>query len=109
SSSDSGSFEEVTIKVANFYAEDHPQNVSLREVFKPMIEEQTGGAVKVEIYPNNQIGNEEAFTEGVRNGTIEMGVFGTTLSASAPKIGVIDLPFLFRDYDHAREVLNGEV
>lgn len=110
SSSDSGSnFENVTIKVANFYAEDHPQNVALREVFKPMIEEKTGGAVTVDIYPNNQLGNEEAFTEGVRNGTIEMGVFGTTLSASAPKIGVIDLPFIFRDYEHAKKVLDGEV
>ncbi|NEU30657.1 TRAP transporter substrate-binding protein [bacterium LRH843] len=107
--SDAAGFEELTIKVANFYADDHPQNIALNEKFKPMIEEKSGGAFKVEIYPNSQIGNEEAFSEGVRNGTIEMAVFGTTLSASEPKIGAIDMPFLFRDYDHAKTVLNGEV
>lgn len=108
-SNDAATFDEVTIKVANFFADDHPQNVSLREVFKPIVEEKTGGAVKVEIYPNSQIGNEEAFTEGVRNGTIEMALFGTILSSSAPKIGVLDLPFLFRDYDHAKAVLDSEI
>ncbi|NEU31323.1 TRAP transporter substrate-binding protein [bacterium LRH843] len=102
-------FGKHTIKVANYYADDHPQNIALKEVFKPMIEEKTGGAIKVDIFPNSQIGNEEAFSEGVRNGTIEMAVFGTILSATEPKIGVTDMPFLIRDYEHAKQVFNGEV
>src|SRR5690606_14198772 len=73
------------------------------------VEEKSNGAMTVEIFPNSEIGNEERFTEGVRNGTIEIGIHGTILSASSPKIGALDMPFLFRDYKHARTVLNGEV
>ncbi|GGK34417.1 hypothetical protein GCM10010965_29240 [Caldalkalibacillus thermarum] len=108
-SSESSAPETKTIKVANYFASDHPQNVALRETFKPMVEENSEGRLKVEIYDNSQLGAEEAFLEGVRNGTIEMVVAGMLLQGSEPKIGVVEWPFIFRDYDHAKKVLNGPV
>src|SRR5699024_2539274 len=78
--------ENITLKIANYYAADHPQNIALEEVFKPMVEEKSNGAITVEIFPNSEIGNEERFTEGVRNGTVEIGILGTILSSSSPKI-----------------------
>ncbi|GGK22220.1 hypothetical protein GCM10010965_13960 [Caldalkalibacillus thermarum] len=98
-----------TIKVANYFASDHPQNVALRETFKPMVEENSEGRLKVEIYDNSQLGGEEAFLEGVRNGTIEMVIAGMFLQNSEPKIGVVEWPFIIRDYDHAKKVLNGPI
>ncbi|RAK22069.1 tripartite ATP-independent transporter DctP family solute receptor [Anoxybacillus vitaminiphilus] len=98
-----------TIKIAHYFAADHPQNIALKEKFKPMVEEKTNGKIKVEIYEANKLGDEASFTNGVRNGTIEMAIAGMGLQTAQPKIGVVEWPYLFKDYEHARKVLNGEV
>lgn len=99
--------DEKIIKVANYFAAEHPQNIALKEKFKPLVEENTDYIV--EIYPNSELGSEEQFTTGVRNGTIEMAVTGMILQTAKPKLGVIEWPFLFEDYDQAKQVLDGEI
>lgn len=98
-----------TIKVANYFAADHPQNVALREKFKPIVEKESGGKIKVEIYDNSKLGAEDQFIDGVKHGNIEMAVSGMLLSKDMPKLGVTEMPALFRDYEHAYKALNGEV
>ncbi|WP_236692942.1 TRAP transporter substrate-binding protein [Aneurinibacillus tyrosinisolvens] len=98
-----------TIKVANFFAADHPQNVALREKFKPMVEEKSGGTLKVEIFDNNKLGAEKEFYDGVRNGTIEMGISGMSMQSDVEKMQVPEWPFLFKDFNHVKKVLNGPI
>lgn len=97
------------IKVANYFAEDHPQNVALREKFKKIVEEKSGGSLKVQIYPNSTLGAEKEFYDGVRNGTIEMGIPGLIMQNDIPKMGVPEWPFLFKDFEHVKKVLNGPI
>ncbi|MCF6092406.1 TRAP transporter substrate-binding protein [Microaerobacter geothermalis] len=98
-----------TIKVANYFATDHPQNIALREKFKPMVEEMSGGTLKVQIYDNSKLGAEKEFYDGVRNGTIEMGIPGMIMQSDIPKLAVGEWPFLFKDYEHVKKVLNGPI
>jgi len=98
-----------TIKVANYFATDHPQNVALREKFKPMVEEKSGGTLKVQIYDNSTLGAEKEFYDGVRNGTIEMGIPGLIMQADVEKMAVPEWPFLFKDFNHVKKVLNGPI
>lgn len=109
SGGEGGGGETKTIKIANYFAEDHPQNVALREVFVPMIEEESNGTLEVQIFPNNTLGAEKEFYDGVRNGTIEMGIPGLIMQADIPKMGVPEWPFLFQDFEHAKNVLNGPI
>lgn len=97
------------IKIANFYAPAHPVNVALRDVFAPMVEEGTDGRFTVQIFDSSSLGAERELTEGVQLGTIEMGVAGGLLSATYPKIGALELPFLFSDFDHVWRVFDGEI
>lgn len=99
----------LTIKVATYYAADHPQNVALREKLKPIIEEKSKGTLKVEVFENNKLGGEQQFYTGVRNGTIEMGVPGMIMQADVPKMGVPEWPFLLKDWKHAKAVLSGPI
>ncbi|MET3506681.1 TRAP transporter substrate-binding protein [Halalkalibacter oceani] len=101
--------ESHTIKIAHYFAEDHPQNIALKEVFKPTVEENSGGSLTVEIYPNSQLGAEQEFYDGVRNGTIEMGIPGMIMQSSVEKLAVGEWPFLFEDYEHVKNVLNGPI
>jgi TRAP-type transport system periplasmic protein len=98
-----------TIKVANYFAEDHPQNIALREKFKKIVEEESKGSLKVQIFPNSTLGAEKEFYDGVRNGTIEMGIPGLIMQADIPKMAVPEWPFLFKDFDHVKAVLDGKI
>ncbi|WP_209810704.1 TRAP transporter substrate-binding protein [Ammoniphilus resinae] len=104
-----GAVKAQTIKVANYFATDHPQNVALNEKFKPLVEEGSKGTLKVEIYDNSKLGAEQEFYDGVRNGTIEMGIPGMIMQADVEKMAVPEWPFLFKDYDHVEKVLNGPI
>ncbi|GAW91947.1 TRAP transporter substrate-binding protein [Calderihabitans maritimus] len=99
----------VTLKIANYYAADHPVNQALRDKFKAVVEEKTGGKIKVEIYPNNQLGNEQEFIEGVQLGNIEMAMTGNMWENTVPQFRIMQLPYMFVNYEHANAVLNGPI
>src|SRR3990170_471838 len=73
---------------------------------KKGIESRSGGKIKVQLYPANQLGQIPATVEGVALGTIEM-----TLPAVGFLIGlerrfeVLDAPGIFADVVHGERVL----
>lgn len=98
-----------TIKVAHYFAESHPQHKALEEKFAPAVEEGTDGEMSVDIYPNSELGDEDEYTNGVREGSVEMAVAGMGLQEARSKIGALEWPYLFDDYEEAQNALNGEV
>ena len=80
-------------------------NVEYMKAMKAGIEPKTGGKIKVELYPANQLGQIPRTVEGVALGTIEM-----TLVASGffigmdPRYLVFDAAGLFDDLDHGNRV-----
>lgn len=71
---------------------------------------QTDGQVTIEVFPSSQLGGEVEVVEQVRSGSVDMAfVTGGALSNFVPDIAVLDMPFLFRDLEHAHKVLNGEI
>lgn len=104
----SSSGETKTIKFAHWFAEDHPQHLAMLK-FKELVEERSGGTLKVEIYPNSQLGSEDVYDQSVSQGTVEMGCAGTNIQTFLPKIGVTEAPFLFNGWEDARAVFTGEI
>ena len=101
----------ITIKFAhngNTIPED-PQNIACAK-FKEMVEEKSGGTLKVELYPAGQLGDARTIVEGVQMGTIEIGdIENGPMGRFVPEAMLWDLPFIFRDIDHAHKVLDGEL
>jgi tripartite ATP-independent transporter DctP family solute receptor len=55
-------------------------------------------------------GGEQALLEGARNGDLDLVIVASTSAIDIiPELQVLDLPFLFRDYTHARAVLDGPI
>lgn len=80
------------------------------ERFAEIVEERTGGEIKVSIHPAGELGNDPAVLEGARLGTIDIAQTGNPFyTRFEPKLNVLDLPFLFTDYDHVYRVIDGEV
>lgn len=104
-----GSSGSKKIKVANFYGADHRVNVVFEEKFKTIVEDKSNGSLEVELYPNNQLGGEEAIYQGTIGGSIEIGILSVIMESEVPRIGLFTLPFLFEDFDHAKAVLDSDV
>lgn len=77
-------------------------------VFKNLVEAGTGGSVKVQTFPNGQLGKDNEVLSQVKSGLIQSGVFSVGGFASAyPMIGVLDMPFIFPDISTTYTVLDG--
>lgn len=77
--------------------------------FARLVEEYTGGSIKVEIYPSSQLGGQTEFSEGVMMGSIEACVLGPSyFGVIDPFMYFLEMPFLFEDLDHARALFEGE-
>jgi len=80
------------------------------EYFKRMkagIEQRSGGKIKVDIYPANQLGQLPTVVEGVALGTIETAASANGFWISLePRFQVLDAPGLFDSVSHGFKVLN---
>lgn len=78
--------------------------------FIAALEEASGGAFTGEEAPAGQLGGERDMIEGLQIGSLDIVITSTgPLGNFVPQVYALDLPFLFRDYDHARTVLDGEI
>jgi tripartite ATP-independent transporter DctP family solute receptor len=99
----------VTMKVGHDSGLDFPYQVAALW-FKDQVEAKTNGRVKVQIYPNAQLGDEATMTNGLKVGSVDAIYTSTApLSTSTPEIDLFSLPFLFKDVDHAMRVTNGPI
>ena len=80
------------------------------QVFLDTLAEVSGGAWSGTQAPAGQLGGERDMIEGLQIGSVDMVITSTgPLGNFVPEVFALDLPFLFRDYDHARAVLDGEI
>lgn len=76
-------------------------------VFKAMVENETGGAVKVNLYPAGQIGGEREVAEAVKLGSVQIGMLSGPFSGFCKEAQVFDIPYLFPSHLVAYRVLEG--
>lgn len=101
---------EYTLKVGSIVSETHPDIVVMKSTFVPWVEEKSGGRIKVELYPNAQLGGDRELSESVQMGTIQIALPATSALAGFDKrFQVLDLPFLFTTREAAFEALDGEL
>ncbi|WP_020682187.1 TRAP transporter substrate-binding protein [Marinobacterium rhizophilum] len=101
--------ETITLRAGHSANADEPYHKGL-ERFAQVLETETEGRVKVEIFPNNQLGNEKEMIEGVMLGTLDITVpTNGVLTNFVDELSIFDLPFLFKSRQHMYGVLEGEV
>ena len=97
----------VTIKVAHWFADGHPQDQSWQE-FKKEVEEKSGGSMTVELYGNNQLGSEEQYIDSCSVGQVEIIACGTACAKFAEQVYSAETPFMCMDWDEAKAVFQGD-
>ena len=99
----------IVLKLGHAVAPEHPYHLGAIK-YSELIAQRTNNKVKIDVYPSTQLGNERDMVEGLQLGTIDLVVTSTgPLGGFVPKMFVVDLPFLFRDREHAYKVLDGPI
>jgi tripartite ATP-independent transporter DctP family solute receptor len=96
------------IKVSLSQNPNEPQ-VRAVEFFKKNVEKKSEGKIKVDIYPNNQLGNQRDVIEGIQLGTIEMSNIASVMAGFVRELNIFELPFLFKNRKHFYAVLDSEI
>ncbi len=79
-------------------------------VFCDEVEKGTQGRYKCLQFPSSALGGEREQIEAVQLGTQDLVNTSTgPVGNFVPEVKIVDIPFLFRDYDHARKVMDGPI
>ncbi len=80
------------------------------DTFAREVDARTNGRYKIQTFYAGALGAERESVEGVQLGTLDLTLTSTgPLPNFVPEIAILDIPFLFRDYAHARAVLDGPI
>ena len=75
--------------------------------FADLVAEKSGGEVEIQVFPSSQLGSQRDLVEGLTFGTVDVVLTGTAVLGNfLPEIAVFDLPFIFRDRQHAFKALD---
>ena len=77
------------------------------EYWNELLQKASGGTMSLEIFPNSQLGDQKEMTEMAQLGILDIVLNApATLATFMNEISALDLPFLFRDYDHAFDCMD---
>ena len=96
----------VTLKLGHIA---EPENVYGQgaDHFAKLVKERSNGEIDIKVYPSSQLGNQRDLVEGLGLGTVDMTLTGTAVLGNfVPEVAVFDLPFIFRDVNHAYKALD---
>lgn len=97
-----------TFKLAETHPEDYPTTLGDKK-FAELAEKYTDGRIKIQVYPNAQLGEESDAIEQVQMGSIEMTrISSAPMGEFVPAMGLFSLPYLFDDADHLWRFLESE-
>lgn len=99
----------TVLKLAHGLNTEHPVHKAM-EFMAQKVAEKSGGKMRVDIYPSEQLGSEKECLE-----RLQMGALAMTKTSSSPmesfveEMKVLGLPYIFRDKDHYWKVLLGPI
>jgi tripartite ATP-independent transporter DctP family solute receptor len=101
--------ENYTIKMALIAQPGQPVELGAQK-FRELVEKNSKGQVKVQIFPGGQLGGEIELQDSVANGTIQMASIGTPVtSGKLKKLDILNMYYLWKSRDHLRKVIEGPI
>lgn len=88
--------------VGSMYDEGHG-------MLRKLLDERSGGRVKLDVFPAAQLGSEVAMIEGARLGTIDITVAHVANAATVvPELALFSVAYLFKDGAHFERVVEDQ-
>jgi tripartite ATP-independent transporter DctP family solute receptor len=99
----------VTLRSADIHPDGYP-TVEGVKIMGKLVEERSGGKLRIQVFHSRQLGEEKDTLEQTRFGVIDMNRTNFAgLNNLVPETVVPGLPFLFRDEPHMHKVMDGPI
>jgi len=80
------------------------------DAFAKEVEKNTNGRYKIQNFYSGALGAERESIEAVQLDTLDLTMTSTgPVPNFVPEVAILDIPFLFKDYAHARATLDGPI
>lgn len=98
-----------TLRLNHNNPSDHPTHTSM-EFMAERVAELTDGEIRIQVFPNAQLGTQRESMELVQNCALEMARSNASeLEAFEESYAAINLPYIFDSEDHFNQVISGEI
>jgi tripartite ATP-independent transporter DctP family solute receptor len=104
-----GATQALELKFADIHPAGYPTVVAEESMGKTLTKE-TNGALTFKYFPGGVLGSEKEVIEQMQVGAVQLsrvslGIVGPVV----PDVNVFNMPFIFRDQQHMRDVIDGPV
>ncbi|MGH4141008.1 TRAP transporter substrate-binding protein [Clostridium sp.] len=99
----------ITLRLSDNQPDGYPTILG-DQAFANEVERNTNGRIKIEVYGGAQLGDEKSSIEQAQFGAVDIIRIGAAPLAEVNKqVGVLILPYLYKDKDQMFRVLDGEI
>ena len=99
----------TVVKLGHGLDPGHPVHRAM-EHMQRRVAELSGGRMRIDLYPSQQLGSERELLELLQLGSLGMTkVSSAVLEGFAPKYKALSAPYVFRDREHRFRVLEGDI
>lgn len=97
------------LKLAHSLDQNHPVHVAM-EFMAKRLDEMSQGSVKLEIFPNGQLGSETECIEQIQRGALAMTKTSSApIESFVPDMAIFGVPYAFRDDEHFWKVVQSDI
>lgn len=101
--------EELTLRLGLVVGEWSPHYTGAK-AFADALQEESGGKIELQIFPDAQLGGEREMFEAVQSGTLDIGLVSSVVFAAFdPKMSVVEIPYLVSTFDDAEKLMDSEL
>ncbi len=102
-----GGAQQIIMKFGHGAEQGNPRQLGATK-FANLVRAKSNGRMVVEVYNAGSLGTDEQMVEQLQSGVSQFAAPGSgTVATLEPKLSVLDMPFRFRDFQQAWDVLDG--
>lgn len=105
---DDAKVEPIKLTFGHHYANDSVFGDIVNN-FADTVREMSDGAIDIQVFSDSALGTEMQLIEALQAGTVDFTLTGTMLQTTVPMLGIVQGPFLFESWEHAKNVMQGEL
>jgi tripartite ATP-independent transporter DctP family solute receptor len=101
----------VVLRLSSSHVADlNSSHFAWSQLMQANLKKAVGEQIRIDYFPNNQLGKESDVVQQVKVGSIDMMLTGSSIWATVtPQLGMLDLGYVFDSYAHAARALDSGV
>ncbi len=101
----------IALRLSSAHLPDlNSSHFAWEQLMEANLKKAVGDKIRIDYFPNNQLGKESDVVQQVKVGSIDMMLTGSSIWATVtPQLGMLDLGYLFDSYEHVAKALDSGV